>query len=77
MVNVTVQLLYPRERTQPPLNKRLSGLQSRSGRSEEQKNLLALPGFKLRDRLARIPVAIPITLLQKPGSVYEGYVQQI
>ena len=56
---------------------RLAGLQSRSGRSEEQKNLLALPGFKLLDRLARIPVAIPITLLQKPGSVYEGYVQQI
>ena len=57
LVSVTPQSLYPRERTpQNPMNMRLQP-QSRWRRSDEEKHLLPLPGFKpttLRWRFKRL-----------------------
>ena len=47
VINFTPQPLYPREECRYPLNRRLGGPQSLSGRWE-QKNLLPLPEFDLR-----------------------------
>jgi hypothetical protein len=48
MVNCASQLLYPWERPQYPLNRRLGGPQSWPGCYEEQKNFLPLWGFEPR-----------------------------
>ena len=48
VVCFTSRPLYPKERTLIPLNRRLGGPHSPSGRFVEQKNLLSLPGFEPR-----------------------------
>lgn len=42
----TPQSLHPQERTAGPVNRRMDGLQSLSGRFGEAKHLLYLPGFE-------------------------------
>ena len=48
VVNLTLQLPYPRQRTRQSLTRRLSVPHSRSGCFGEEKNLLLLPGFEPR-----------------------------
>jgi hypothetical protein len=45
-VNITPQTIYPHERTPVPLNRRLGMPHSQSEQSEEETNLLPLPGIK-------------------------------
>ena len=47
MANTTPREIYPPEKLRHPFNKKLGGPQSRSGRFEEEKNILPLPGFEL------------------------------
>jgi hypothetical protein len=55
----------PRERTPLyPLDRRLSGLQSWSGRYGEKRNLMLLPGIELRQSSLYL-IAIPIELSRK------------
>jgi hypothetical protein len=48
LFSFTPRPLYPRKRIPVPIGMGLLGSQSRSGRTEEDKNLLILPGFRLR-----------------------------
>jgi hypothetical protein len=48
-ISFTLRPLYPRGKSQRyPLNMRLDGSQSRSGRDDEEKKTLSLPGIELR-----------------------------
>jgi len=46
-VNMTPRQIYPPEKLRHPFSKKMGGPQSRSGRFEEEKNILPLPGFEL------------------------------
>jgi hypothetical protein len=58
--NITSRPLYPRVRTRYPLNRKLYGFQSHSGRFGEHENVLPLPGFEAPNscRLVAIPTAL-------------------
>jgi len=47
VVNMTPRQIYPPEKLRHPFSKKLGGPQNRSGRFEEEKNTLPLPGFEL------------------------------
>jgi hypothetical protein len=72
----TSQQLYPRgKRPRYPLDRRLGGLQSRSGHYGEE-NILTLPGLEHRS-LGRPARSQALYRLRYPGSTYTRWYQKV